>query len=87
MCLSQDARTDVGRAARGVADRVQGGGGMAIRLGDRRAVPDHDPHRHRQGGRRCVVIRVITIAGLAELVSITLFIAMVAVWAAIGAGA
>lgn len=33
------------------------------------------------------MIRVITIAGLAELVSITLFIAMVAVWAAIGAGA
>lgn len=33
------------------------------------------------------MIRALSIAGLAELVSITLFIAMVAVWAAIGAGA
>lgn len=31
--------------------------------------------------------RALSIAGLAELVSIILFIAMVAVWAAIGAGA
>lgn len=33
------------------------------------------------------MIRAISIAGLAELVSIILFIAMVAVWAAIGCGA
>lgn len=33
------------------------------------------------------MIRALSIAGLAELVSILLFIAMIAVWAAIGAGA
>lgn len=33
------------------------------------------------------MIRALSIAGLAELVSILLFIAMVAVWSAIGAGA